>query len=304
MISVSALTRGLASTGLGVLALLSTISSAEAQTEAPATPAAEPPATPAAEAPVAPAPETPVAPAPETPVAPDAPVPELPATAPAELAPLPPPTPSPVAAPAPHAEPPAPVLGEPTPNVASTAPVGVTDDGTRSDVDGKSEKPRMFGAMFDIGVPDGTTLSFVYRPIDLARVHAGLSYNGVSPGLRIGGEFLPLGWGPSLGLAYGHYFEGDANGIAGMFGSIDEDSSKLLENVGYDYFAMRAGMEFGGDRFTFFARGGMTWLRTTIHELDAIIEPDPESNTTIEVKKDPVLNAWAPTIQLGMIFQI
>ncbi len=199
-------------------------------------------------------------------------------------------------------QPPAPVLGEPTPTVVSTTPESIHDSGDNGD--GDTRKPRMFGAMFDIGVPDGTNLSFVYRPIDLARVHAGLGYNGVSPGLRIGGEFLPLGWGPSLGLALGHYFEGDASGIAGMFGEIDEDSSKLLENVGYSYFAMRVGMEFGGDRFTFFARGGMTWLRTTIHELDTLIEPDAQSNTTVTLKEDPVLNAFVPTVQLGMIVQI
>lgn len=198
-------------------------------------------------------------------------------------------------------QPPAPVLGEPTPTVVSATPASIEDGG--SNVDGE-KKPRMFGAMFDIGVPDGTNLSFVYRPIDLARVHAGVGYNGVSPGLRIGGEFLPLGWGPSLGLAYGHYFEGDASGIAGMFGELDDDSSKLLENVGYSYFALRAGMEFGGDRFTFFARGGVTWLSTTIHELDTLIEPDGQSNTTVTLKEDPVLNAFVPTLQFGMIVQI
>lgn len=302
MVSVSALTRVFRSSRVALLALLSGVSSAVAQTEAPAAPepaAPEAPVAPAPETPEAPVPETPVAPAPETPVAPAPETPVTPETAAPELQPAP----APVMAPAP-AQPPAPVLGEPTPTVASSAPVAAHDDGKSAAADGESEKPRMFGAMFDLGVPDGTTLSFVYRPIDLARVHAGLSYNGVSPGVRLGGEFLPLGWGPSLGIAYGHYFEGDANGIAGMFGSIDENSSKLLENVGYDYFALRAGMEFGGDRFTFFARGGVSWLRTTIHELDAIIEPDPESNTTVEVKQDPVLKALTPTIQLGMIVQI
>jgi hypothetical protein len=198
-------------------------------------------------------------------------------------------------------QPPAPVLGEPTPTVLSAPPADV-NDGSQSLDDTK--QPRMFGAMFDLGVPDGTTLSFVYRPIDLARLHAGLGYNGVSPGLRIGGEFLPLGWGPSLGIAYGYYFEGDANGLAGMFGDTSE-GSELLENVGYDYFALRAGMEFGGDRFTFFARGGFCWLSTTLHQLDSVIaSDDPNSNTTVSVREDPVLNAVLPTLQFGMIVQI
>jgi hypothetical protein len=302
VISVSALTRVFCSSRVALLALLSGVSSAVAQTEAPATPEPAAPETPVAPAPETPeaAPETPVTPAPETPetAAPETPETAAPEAAAPELQTAPVQPAAPVAAPA------APALGEPTPTVAGSAPAAVRDNGQSTNGEGELQKPRMFGAMFDLGVPDGTTLSFVYRPIDLARVHAGLSYNGVSPGLRIGGEFLPLGWGPSLGIAYGHYFEGDANGIASMFGSIDENSSKLLENVGYDYFALRAGMEFGGDRFTFFARGGVSWLRTTIHELDAIIEPDPESNTTVEVKQDPVLNAVTPTIQLGVIVQI
>jgi hypothetical protein len=203
--------------------------------------------------------------------------------------------------------PPPPVVGEsttPTVTTAPAAPISSVDPGASESDGGAKAKPRMFGAMFDVGVPDGATLSGVFRPIDLARLHAGIGYNGVSPGLRIGGEFLPLGWGPSLGIAYGHFFEGDASSVAGMFGDIDDDTRQVLENVGYSFFALRAGMEFGGDRFTFFGRGGITWLSTTIHELDAIIAPDPDSNMTVTMKEDPVLNAVVPTIQFGMIVQI
>jgi hypothetical protein len=199
------------------------------------------------------------------------------------------------------APPPAPLVAESSPAVLSAPPTNVDDGSQAPDA---AKKPRMFGAMFDLGVPDGTNLSFVFRPVSIARVHAGLGYNGVSPGLRLGGEYLPLGWGPSIGLAYGHYFEGDANGLAGMFGKPGDDASKLLENVGYSYFALRAGWEFGGDRFTFFARGGMTWLSTTIHELDAVIAPEDNSNTTVSIAKDPELNAFVPTLNLGMIVQL
>jgi len=200
------------------------------------------------------------------------------------------------------APPPAPLVAESTPAVLSAPPSGA-DDGSQAP-DGAEKKPRMFGAMFDLGVPDGTNLSFVYRPISIARVHAGLGYNGVSPGLRIGGEYLPLGWGPSIGMAYGHYFEGDANGLAGMFGKPGDDASKLLENVGYSYFALRAGWEFGGDRFTFFTRAGMTWMSTTIHQLDEVIQPEENGNTTVRIAKDPELDAFVPTLQLGMIVQL
>lgn len=202
------------------------------------------------------------------------------------------------------APPPAPELGAPAPAPAS-APAASTDEGAAAAFSSeRDDKPRMFGAMFDLGVPDGTHLSFVFRPIDIARVHAGLGYNGVSPGLRIGGEYLPFGWGPSLGLAYGHYFEGDANGLASLFGEPSEDTSKVLEHVGYSYFALRLGMELGGDRFTFFGRGGISWLRTTIRELDSMLAPEEGSSTTISITEDPILRAWVPTLQFGLIVQI
>lgn len=300
--SVPALNVVLRLSGVALVTLLGGLSSAAAQTAAP-----EPsvPEAPEAPEPPAPEPQAPEAPAPEAPPEPEAPeavAPEIPEAAAPEvpMAPAPAPQPQTQTLPAPVTAPAAPAA----PVAASSPPVTALDAGS-SDGAGDADKPRMFGAMFDLGLPDGTTLSFVYRPIDIARVHAGLGYNGVSPGLRLGGEYLPLGWGPSIGFVLGHYFEGDANGLASTFGGeLDEDSSKLLENVGYQYFALRAGMEFGGDRFTFFARGGVSWLRTTIHELGTIVEPDPESNTQVEIRQDPVLKAFTPTIQFGMIVQI
>lgn len=202
------------------------------------------------------------------------------------------------------APPPAPALSNPPPMTLSGPPTMMEDRASASE---SAKKPRRFGAMFDLGVPDGTMLSFVYRPVDIARFHAGAGYNGISPGLRIGAALLPLGWGPSVSLDYGHYFEGDANGLAGVFGASADEGSVLLERVGYDFVSLRAGMELGGDRFTFFARGGISWLRTTIHEFDSLIEPsdaDANGRTTITVNQDPVLNAFVPSLQLGLIVQL
>jgi hypothetical protein len=182
------------------------------------------------------------------------------------------------------------------------APRGIEDSAPSEG----EKKPRMFGAMFDLGVPDGTMLSFVYRPLRVARFHAGLGYNGVSPGVRLGGVLLPFGWGPSLSADYGHYFEGDANGLAGMFAGPSDEGSALLEKIGYDFVNLRLGMEFGGDRFTFFGRGGVSWISSTIHEFNTLLaSDDPEnSSTSITVRKDPVLNAFGPSLQLGLIVQL
>jgi hypothetical protein len=209
--------------------------------------------------------------------------------------------------------PPAPPLGDAAadPAVLTAPPVSYQPGeytGTGS-AQPPAHPPRKFGAMLDLGVPDGIMTSFVFRPLPQARVHAGLGYNGVSPGLRLGGEYLPFGWGPSVGLAYGHYFEGDANGLIGSIAGKTDDAAELLKSIGYDYVNLRVGMEFGGDRFTFFARGGISWLHMTIHHFDSLLDPPgsggvANGTTTITITDDPVLNAFAPTLNLGLIVQL
>jgi hypothetical protein len=203
--------------------------------------------------------------------------------------------------------PPAPPLGEAaTPAVLSMPPTSYESSGMAGQAPEKP--PRKYGVMLDVGAPDGIMTSFVFRPLAQARVHAGLGYNGVSAGLRMGGEYLPFGWGPSLGFAYGHYFEGDANGLVGAIAGDVDDAEELLKSIGYDYLTLRVGMEFGGDRFTFFMRGGVSWVHMTIHHLDSLLEQDDDGvangTTSIRITEDPVLNAFAPTLNLGFIVQL
>jgi len=196
------------------------------------------------------------------------------------------------------APPSAPIEAAPAPMVLSSPPNHKEDSAEATSDHGG--KPHRFGGMFDVGVPDGAMLSFVYRPIDIARFHAGLGYNGVSPGLRLGGAYLPFGYGPSLSLEYGHYFEGDANGLVKMVAGPVSDGKEVLQHIGYDFVALRAGIEFGGDHFKFFTRGGLMWMRSTIHDLNALLDPGT-SNTTVTVKQDPIVTAFAPTLNLGFI---
>jgi hypothetical protein len=165
--------------------------------------------------------------------------------------------------------------------------------------DGKGPGP--FGVMFDLGVPDGIMLSGMYKPIRWARANLGLGYNGVSPGIRLGGALVPFGTGPFFSLDLGHYFGGDANGLVRTFAG-DHDNTVVLEDVGYDYMNLRIGAEIGGDRFKFMVRGGFTFIRSTIHHLDTLIneEADPDSTTTVTVGEDPTLTGVAPSIDLGL----
>jgi hypothetical protein len=213
-----------------------------------------------------------------------------------------------------HAQTPEAALAPPAPPLAEPAPAGVlavppiTYDPATGEAEGRAlAQPRKYGAMLDLGVPDGVIAAFVFRPIKMARVHAGLGYNGISPGLRLGAAFLPFGWGPSLDLSYGHYFEGDANGLVGLVAGANDEQSELLSSVGYDYVNLRAGMELGGDRFTFFARGGLSWVHTTLHNIDSLLAPKNDATNgkiQISIPQDPVLNAFAPSLQLGMIVQL
>ncbi|MET0412015.1 MAG: hypothetical protein ABW217_12010 [Polyangiaceae bacterium] len=176
------------------------------------------------------------------------------------------------------------------------------DQGTSASSEGDDESgPGPFGVMFDVGVPDGIMLSGAYKPIKWARANLGLGYNGVSPGLRIGGALVPFGTGPFFSLDLGHYFGGDANGLVRTFAS-DHDSSAVLEDVGYDYMNLRIGAEIGGDRFKFIVRGGFTFIRSTIHHLDTLIneEADPGSSTTVTVGEDPTLTGVGPSLDLGL----
>jgi hypothetical protein len=166
--------------------------------------------------------------------------------------------------------------------------------------DSEHKGPGPFGVMLDVGVPDGLMLSGMYKPIRWARANLGLGFNGVSPGIRIGGALVPFGTGPFFGLDLGHYFGGDANGLVRTFASDHEDSA-VLEDVGYDYMNLRIGAELGGDRFVFIARGGFTFMRSTIHHLDTLIDEqtDTTSSTTVSVGEDPVLTGVAPSIDLA-----
>src|SRR3954471_19015778 len=92
----------------------------------------------------------------------------------------------------------------------------------------------LVGVMMDAGLPDGANAALVFRPLSWLRAHGGGGYNMISKGVRAGATLLPFGSGPSVTLEGGHYFDGDANGLAQRFAG-SAFSSALLDRVGYDY---------------------------------------------------------------------
>jgi hypothetical protein len=161
------------------------------------------------------------------------------------------------------------------------------------------------GVMADVGLPDGAGASLVYRPLKWLRVTGGGTYNMISSGVRAGASLLPFGWGPSLTLEGGHYFDGDANGLVRKFAGSSYQSNAVLERVGYDYANAHVGLDLGYRRVTFFIHAGMSFIRASVHNVDQAIQSDSgsssSSSTTVAVKQDPIIRAFTPSAKLGLI---
>ena len=162
----------------------------------------------------------------------------------------------------------------------------------------------LFGVMVDAGLPDGANASLVLRPFSWLRAHGG-GYNMISSGIRAGATLLPFGSGPSATIEAGHYFDGDANGLARRFAGATFQSA-LLERVGYDYANAHLGLDFGSRNVVFYIHGGMSYIRAQIHNFDSVVASTASDNgangsTEISVKQDPTVKAWVPSAKLGLI---
>jgi hypothetical protein len=108
-------------------------------------------------------------------------------------------------------------------------------------------------------------------------------------------------------LEAGHYFEGDANGVAqGTFGT-DEEMAGVLQRVGYDFANVHLGLEFGQERFAFFIHGGISYVHTTIRNTNSLLGDSGESSqqpVTFSIKQDPTISAVVPSAKLGLLAYI
>jgi hypothetical protein len=159
------------------------------------------------------------------------------------------------------------------------------------------------GLLLDAGIPDGLMLSGVVRPAWWVRLHAGAGSNSISPGVRAGAGLTPFGSGPSLAVEAGHYFEGDANGVAQSLFETTSDANAVLRRVGYDFANAHLGLEFGQERVLFFIHGGVSYVRTTVHDVNAALADDSAAaeSTTMTLTKDPTVVAVVPSAKVGFI---
>jgi hypothetical protein len=158
-----------------------------------------------------------------------------------------------------------------------------------------------FGLMVDAGIPDGAIGSLVVRPWQWVRAYAGGGSNSVSRGWRGGLSLVPFGAGPSVSVEYGHYNEGNANGLVRHLVSSDFAGSPLLDRIGYDYVNAHAGLDFGGKHVIFFIHGGISKVWANIHNLNQAVKGSGNSSTTIEVSKDPKVTVVGSSLKVGLI---
>ena len=161
----------------------------------------------------------------------------------------------------------------------------------------------VIGLMLDAGLPDGVMGSLAVRPSEIARLHIGAGGNSASPGVRGGLSIIPVGEGPSLTLEVGHYLAGDTNALVGALFAGLGDFGSYVRRFSYTFANAHAGLELGGRHFTFFIHGGFTYLRATLHNVEAepAREPGRPGRTTLTFSKDPILKLFAPSAKLGLV---
>ena len=164
----------------------------------------------------------------------------------------------------------------------------------------RAERWPVVGVMADVGLPDGAMGSLVVRPWQWFRAYAGGGSNSVSKGYRGGFSLVPFGAGPSVSVEYGHYNEGDANGLVRRVVSGEFKGSSLLDKVGYDYVNAHAGLDFGGKNFIFFVHGGVSKVWAQIHNVNDALGSSG-SSTVVSVNQDPKITITGSSLKIGLI---
>ena len=165
--------------------------------------------------------------------------------------------------------------------------------------------PRSLAVMLDAGLPDGVMLGAAYRPAFWARLQAGAGSNSISPGVCAGAVLVPFSEGPSFTAEGGWYAEGNANGVVKQLAGPGYTDNQTAQHLGYQFVNLHLGLDFGGSNATFFIHGGMSYIHTTLRNANGTLGGQTVSAqgavTTYSFNQDVSLNAWLPSLKLGLL---
>lgn len=152
----------------------------------------------------------------------------------------------------------------------------------------------LLGLVVDAGVPDGMNLGIVVRPLDWLRLHVSASYNLATWGIRGGVAYVPFDYWitPSLVVEGGTYFPGSLRDAMRTYANVD--SEYVPDRILYHYFNAHLGLELGSDWFTFFLRGGYSYL-------DMSLRPPDSAEDGLRFEEDARITAWLPSAKLGFV---
>src|SRR5438105_12068875 len=158
------------------------------------------------------------------------------------------------------------------------------------------------GLGIDGGAPGGGGVTLLVRPLWWLRLNGGLAYNVAGFGYRGGITIAPGDWAvtPTLNIDAGRYLSGDYTRFATV---TDPNIRAALSRTTYTFATAQLGLEFGSQRrFSFYIRGGITYLFTTASAADVTAiaqgnngDPNNTFNTTAETK----FSTLAPCASLG-----
>jgi hypothetical protein len=161
------------------------------------------------------------------------------------------------------------------------------------------------GVMTDAGVPDGANAALVLRLAPWLRAHAGGGTNTISAGYRGGLTFMvPYTVSPSLSFDFGHFRDGNANGLVRSWVGGEGPLKPLFERFGYTYVNAQLGLEIGRGPVQFFVHAGLSHINVTLHNANAALvaaSTSSDPSTTVVVREDPVVRAWVPSVKMGLL---
>ena len=158
-----------------------------------------------------------------------------------------------------------------------------------------------FGVALDVGLPSGIELTPYVRPLSWLQLEAALAHDGAAfglgGGLTVGA--LAASFTPTLSLDVGHFFRGDVTGGLSQVVGVDLSRYGSAKQFDFDHVELQAGFLFGWPGGQLFLRGGVGYVRSTLHDFVASLQTATGDATLTAA--DPTLSAWVPSGRAGVL---